>query len=176
MFFELNEQDTSLAVQAMEREAFYQEAQRLPEGERDAVLRSEAFKFMREHPWHTLGQWWAKAINFWRFYPRVDKAYIEREGSHPTAGASRWFLVAVSLLFEPWLILGGLAGLILLVRRDPLLFPLPLFLLGTMGIHIISVSQMRYRLPVMPWLILGACWLLAESAGEGGDAAGGGRA
>lgn len=162
MFFELNEQDTALAIEALRREPFYRESEGLPEGERDAVLRREAFRFMREHPVQTLGQWWAKVVSFWRFYPRTDKTYAERTGSQPAAGAGRWLLTAISLLFEPWLILGGLAGLALLVRRDPRLFPLPLFVLGTMGIHILSVSQMRYRLPVMPWLIMGACWLIAE--------------
>jgi hypothetical protein len=64
-------------------------------------------------------------------------------------------LVAVSLLFEPALILGGLWGLVSLRRRWRELFPLALFLLGTMAIHMVSVSQMRYRLPILPILIFG---------------------
>ena len=71
-------------------------------------------------------------------------------------------LAGVSLLVEPALILGGLAGLWGLRRRWETLLPLPLFLLGTMGIHVIVVSQMRYRLPVMPILILGLASLLAR--------------
>ena len=75
---------------------------------------------------------------------------------------SRNLLVAASLAFEPLLILGGFWGLWLLRDRAATLFPIPLFILGTMGIHILVVSQMRYRLPVMPFLILGAAFAAAR--------------
>ncbi|MBI4348769.1 MAG: hypothetical protein HY553_18160 [Elusimicrobia bacterium] len=161
-YFELNEQDTAVAMEAIEREPWYQEAMRLPPVERDEALRRRAFTFMRENPGRVVGQWAAKFVSFWRFYPRTDKVYIENRHSHPTAGAGRWALVAVSLAFEPWLIVLGILGLAALTRRDARLWPVPLFIVGTMGIHILSVSQMRYRLPAMPWLILGACWWLGE--------------
>lgn len=162
MFFELNEMDTSYAEAALQSEPWYQEAQALPEGERDAFFKAKAFAFMRENPWRMLAQWRRKFVSFWRFYPRTDKAYADDVRSRPAAGASRKALAIVSLLFEPWLILGGAAGLSLMMRKDPATFAMPLFVLGTMGIHLISVSQMRYRLPAMPWLILGAAWLIAR--------------
>lgn len=173
MFFDLNEQDTRFAAEAMGKEPFFQEAEKLPPPERDDALTREAFRFMREHPRQTAHQWGKKFVQFWRFYPRTDKVYIENDASNPGAGASRKALVAVSLLFEPWLILLGLAGLAGLWRAEPRLFPLPLFVLGTMGIHVISVSQMRYRLPAMPLLILGSCWLIdmAMSRSASRDAA-----
>lgn len=162
MFFELNEMDTAYAEEALQREAWYQEAQALPEGERDALFKAKAFAFMRENPWRTLSQWRRKFVNFWRFYPRTDKVYADDDKSRPAAGMDRTLLTAVSLLFEPWLILGGIIGLALLTRSEPAAFAMPLFVLGTMGIHLISVSQMRYRLPATPWLILGAAWLIAR--------------
>jgi len=60
-------------------------------------------------------------------------------------------LVAISLVFEPWLILLGLIGLWRLKDKIVEIFPIYLFILGTMGIHMVSVSQMRYRLPIMPF-------------------------
>ena len=162
MFLDLNEVDTLLAGDAMERQPFYQAAQKLPPGERDKALMREAVRFMREHPGLTVRQWGLKFLNFWRFYPRTEKRYIETGISHPGAGLSHRGLAAISLCFEPWLIVLGIAGMALLARREWTLLPLPLFLLGTMGIHVISVSQMRYRMPVMPWLILSASWLIAE--------------
>ena len=162
MFLDENEIDTSVALAAMEREPFYQQALRLPPAERDKELSRKAFEFMREHPKTILRQWGRKFVNFWRFYPRQDKAFIESTLSHPGAGFSRRALVAISLCFEPWLIVLGIAGLALLTRADWRLFPMPLFLLGTLGIHLITVSQMRYRLPVTPWLIVGASWLICE--------------
>lgn len=162
MFFDQNEIDTAVAVKAMESEPFYQEAQKLPPAERDKVLTHKAFEFMREHPRTVLRQWARKFVNFWRFYPRSDKPFIENTVSHPGAGLSRKALVAISLCFEPWLVTLGVLGLVFLTLYEPRLFPMPLFLLGTLGIHMLSVSQMRYRVPVTPWLILAASWLLCE--------------
>ena len=161
MFLNENEQDTQFAFEALRRAPFYAQAMSLGAQERDAFYYRQSFLFMREHPGEMAGQWARKFVNFWRFYPRRDKAFLIAEGgADPSAGLRRWMLVVISLCFEPWLILLGLAGLWKLARR-PSLFPIPLFVLGTMGVHLISVSQMRYRLPVMPFLILGACSLLA---------------
>lgn len=160
-YFELNEMDTAYAEAALQREPWYAETNALPDAERDEALRAKAFEYMKEDPWRMFSQWRRKFVNFWRFYPRTDKIYADDDRSRPAAGAKRWALTAVSLLFEPWLILGGWAGLLLLASKDPRAFALPLFILGTLGIHLISVSQMRYRLPAMPWLILGLAWLAA---------------
>ena len=156
MFFDLNEIDTGMAMSAIEQTPFYQESLSLPPAQRDRIYLRQSLLFMREHP-RTVGRQWArKLVNFWRPYPRLDKAYLETPHSHPAAGLSRPAIVLISLACEPALILGGLWGLWGLRRRWGELFPLALFVLGTMSIHMVSVSQMRYRLPVMPILMLGA--------------------
>jgi hypothetical protein len=159
LLFELNEIDTGIAMKAVETMPFYRRAQALPEAKRDRIYILEALNFMRQNPSKTLTQWGKKFANFWRFYPRLDKPYHETIHSHPGAGLGPAALVTISLLWEPWLILGGLWGLWRLRKWWAELFPLGIFLVGTMGIHILSVSQMRYRLPVMPLLILGAAHL-----------------
>ncbi len=157
MFFELNEVDTAVAMAAIEKSPFYQESLSLTPAQRDQVYLRQSLRFMCENPAQVLRQWSVKVVNFWRFYPRTDKDFIETPTSRPGAGLSRPMLVALSLAFEPLLILGGLWGLWKLRQRWAELFPLMVFVLGTMGVHVVSVSQMRYRLPVMPVLMFAAC-------------------
>lgn len=161
VFFDANEVDTQYAQQRIESSELWKRAQALPERERDAYLRAEAFRWMADHPHQVAKQWFLKFISFWRAYPRLDKNYPEHEGANPAAGAPRWALTAASLLFEPWLIVLGLAGLWRHRGRRELWPPMA-FLLGTMGIHVLVVSQMRYRLPVMPVLMLGCALLAAK--------------
>lgn len=160
MFFDENEVDTTLAFKALESTPLYAQAMALDEQSRDAFYYRKSFDFMREHPVTIARQAARRFFNFWRFYPRPDKVFLTSSGTDPSAGFPRWLLAAVSLAFEPWLIVLGLWGLARLARRAEL-FPIPLFVLATMGVHLISVSQMRYRLPVAPFLILGAVSLLA---------------
>ncbi|MFA6002685.1 MAG: hypothetical protein WC881_01310 [Elusimicrobiota bacterium] len=165
MFFDENEIDTGVALAALEKTGFYQASLDSPPGQRDRIFMRQSLDFMRAHPGRTLRQWGRKFINFWRFYPRLDKTYHETQHSHPTAGLSRGLLTAVSLLFEPLLILGGLCGLWGMRRNWAGLFPIGLFMLLTMGIHLVSVSQMRYRLALMPFLILGSSQFWAARLG-----------
>lgn len=161
MFFDLNEIDTKFSVAAVEQCPFYKESLALPQAEQDRVFLRQSLLFMRAHPRQVLRQWARKSVNFWRFYPRSDKVFIEDARSHPGLGLGRRALIAISLLCEPALILGGFWGLWCLRRRWETLYPLGLFLLGTMAVHVLIVSQMRYRLPVMPILIFGAAWAAA---------------
>lgn len=160
-FFAQNEIDTGEAYKAIEASDFYKQSLSLPDAQRDAAYKREAFAWMAAHPAETAIQWTTKLVNFWRFYPRTDKAYAENERSAPNVGLGRGLLVVVSLLFEPALILGGFYGLWLLRRSLPFLWPLWLWILGTCALHVISVSQMRYRLPVMPALMIGFAYAAA---------------
>lgn len=162
MFYDLDQKlGTGDAMKVLEKESFYIEAQRLSPAERDRLYYRVSLNYMRDHPGTTLVQWARKFVSFWRFYPRLDSTYYDSVYSKPGVGLQRGALVAISLLFEPWLIMGGLAGLWTLRTRWVEIFPLLVFILGTMGIHVLVVSMMRYRLPIMPILILGACHLAA---------------
>jgi hypothetical protein len=46
------------------------------------------------------------------------------------------------------------------------MFPLWLFVAGTCAVHVLTVAQMRYRLPVMPVLMLGLCYLVQQKIQE----------
>ena len=168
ILFDLNEIDTGVAMDSFRRSDLYGRAQSLSEPAQDALYMRAAADYMRSHPKRTARQWARKFVNFWRFYPRVDKRYADLPTNHPSVGLPRGALVAVSLLFEPWLILAGLWGLWRLWRQRPETLVLPLFVLSSAALHAVSVSQMRYRLPVMPLLILGAAVLW--DARQGADA------
>jgi len=152
--FDLNEQDTLIARRAFERTDLYRRARILGEVERDALYRREALAYMRANPLTTLRQWARKAVNFWRLYPRQDKQYRDNDVNSPGVGVNRRLLAAVSLAFEPALIVLGFCGAWSLRGRISVLFPLYWMVLATFGVHTIVVSQMRYRLPVMSVLIL----------------------
>lgn len=162
ILFDANEIDTGVAMREFEGTELHRRAAALDPASSDRLYMKAALSFMAANPGRTLRQWGRKAVNFWRFYPRLDKRYDDNPYNNPNAGFGRRTLAGVSLLVEPVLILGGLAGWWSLRRRWATLLPLSLFLLGTMGIHVVVVSQMRYRLPVMPVLIFGLASLLAE--------------
>ena len=161
-FFELNNVDTGVAMAEIEKQPFYAEAQKLPDAARDGVYFAESLRWMRAHPGKTAYYALWKLGKFWRPVPRLDKTYTENGVSHPSAGAPRWALWLMSAAWEPWLIVLGFWGLWLLRARMDELYPLFLFIAGTVGIHVITVSQPRYRLPVMPLLILGSALALAR--------------
>jgi 4-amino-4-deoxy-L-arabinose transferase-like glycosyltransferase len=168
-YIEENEIDTREAQRAFDASELAGRVRDLTGAERDRVLMHEAFAWMAAHPGATARGWAIKAVNFWRFYPRPNKVYEPNARiANPSGGLSRSALILVSLLFEPALILGGLAGLWTLRRRREL-WPQWAFILGTMGIHVFFVSQMRYRLPVMPALILGAAALIFPAKGREHD-------
>ncbi len=170
MNFDLNEQDTIYARQAFRNTEIYRQGQSLSEFDQDAFYRKAALGWMRDHPGETLRQWVHKAFNFWRLYPRLNKEVPSTADTNATIGMKSWFLAAVSLCSEPALIVFGFLGAWGLRGRIAELFPLYWMILATFGVHVIVISQMRYRLPVMPVLILFAAyrldqWLPQENSG-----------
>lgn len=161
-YFELGEIDTKYVMEAFYRSPFWEKHKRLDDTAFDRACFDAAIRFMRENPARTFGQWVQKTINFWRLWPRTDKIYHESEHSNPSLGLRRWVLVAASLAFEPWLLALGLWGIYR--RRADLgfLFPLPLLILGTFAAHLLTVSMMRYRVPLMPVFIVFAASALAR--------------
>ncbi len=168
MLYDIDQQDTLYSQQAFELTPMYRKGREMDEAERDRYYRQLALDYMRDNPATTLRHWILKAVSFWRFYPRMDKEYPDNAQARPDVGASRKVLVLISLLFEPALILGGFAGAWRLRERFRTLFPLYWMVLATFGVHVIVVSQMRYRLPIMPCMILFACAWADGSLSRGG--------
>jgi 4-amino-4-deoxy-L-arabinose transferase-like glycosyltransferase len=160
--FDEDQISTSVAMDALHEMKFWQDGWKMDEDSREKYFTQVALQYMREHPARTLRQWAQKFVNFWRLYPRLDHPYKQIQGDNPAAGFKRPLLVLISLLFEPALIFGGLYGLWKLGPSFERV-PLWLFVLGTNAVHVITVGQMRYRLAIMPVLILGLCYLLSTT-------------
>lgn len=157
MLFEVDQIDTAASMEELKATPLWRESRHLGVVERDRLFFREALRFMRENPGRTLGQWARKFVNFWRLCPRRDKVYPSTAKTRPGLGLNQGLLAAVSLLFEPLLIAGGLWGAWRTRARWERLLPVYVMILVTCAVHVAVVSQMRYRLPVMPWLILLAC-------------------
>ncbi len=162
LLFDVNEQDTFVANRIIEQMPAFANIKNLPLNKQDQIYWKAAFQFMREHPTQVIRQWGRKTVNFWRFYPRGEKFYTESSQSRPDIGLKRSGLILISLLTEPFLIIFGLWGLVKLLKTNQTIYPVVLFVLATFFLHMISVSQMRYRLPVMPFLILGTSYFMAS--------------
>ncbi|OGS01992.1 MAG: hypothetical protein A3G41_01990 [Elusimicrobia bacterium RIFCSPLOWO2_12_FULL_59_9] len=159
---EENEKDTTYAHALLERMSFFQEAKKLSIVEQDKAYKREALRFMLAHPRLTFCQWGRKFVNFWRLYPRMDKVYFEHPSNRPNAGFSRRLLAVMSFLWETPLVLLGWWGLWRARSRWIQILPIYSLIFVYMCIHIISVSQMRYRLAVMPFLIIFAAAVVVE--------------
>lgn len=169
MFYDEDNIDTGVAAAALARQDFFPEAMALSVAARDKFFFRKSVEWIREHPGlylrHALGNF----VQFWRFYPRVDKTVGVTPGSF--LFFSRNLFVVVALLTEPWLILLGAAGLYFGLREGRMIALPALYILGNTMIHSLVIAQMRYRMPVMPLVILfaafGAHRLMQSYQGQG---------
>jgi 4-amino-4-deoxy-L-arabinose transferase-like glycosyltransferase len=111
---------------------------------RDEYCRRLVSEYIRADRLRYLRQCLVRLKDFWRFYPRPDIQF--REGAQK--------LIFVSLATEPFLILFGFWGLWATRRRWFELYPAYLAIGLLTLAHTLVSGQMRYRLPVMPILIL----------------------
>ncbi|MEW6359840.1 MAG: glycosyltransferase family 39 protein [Planctomycetota bacterium] len=154
-------------MDVVEREAARRDAERagkglapLTEYEDNAYFRDKALAYMRRHPGRTLRLAGVKCLRFWNAIPN-DKGY--RGGGY----------IAVSLLsYVPVM---GLAALGLVRQRARLsqcaLLLMPVLYFGLL--HMVFVGSLRYRVSVMPFVILFAgaglrdvLWTLDEDRRE----------
>ena len=156
MFYDEDNVDTGVAAAALERQDFYPQAMALPAAARDKFFLHKAVEYARERPGLYLRHCLGNFIQFWRFYPRVDK----RVGVVPSTFLflSRNLFVAVALVTEPALILLGAAGLFWGLREGKRIALPALYILCNTMIHSLVIAQMRYRMPIMPLVILFAAF------------------
>jgi hypothetical protein len=113
----------------------------LTEYEDNVYFRKKALTYMREHPGRTLRLAGVKCVRFWNAIPN----YVGYRG---------WLYIAISLLTYVPVVGFGLVGLVAvrrqLARCGLLLMPVLYFSL----LHMIFVGSIRYRMPVMPFVIL----------------------
>ncbi|NOZ19557.1 MAG: glycosyltransferase family 39 protein [Planctomycetes bacterium] len=113
----------------------------LTEYEDNAYFRRKALTYMRQHVGRTLRLAGVKCVRFWNGIPNYS-------------GYRGWFYIAVSLLaYVPVM---GLAAVGLAAVRHRLsrcgLLLVPVLYFGLL--HMVFVGSIRYRMPVMPFVIL----------------------
>lgn len=149
MFYKENRVDTDFADTVLKSQTWYKAAESMNEVQRDRYFWRKCREFIVRHPVTTLKQVISKIKQFWRLYPRQD-----HDMPH-----SRRLLFWIAILAETPLFVLCLTGMALYGRswRLWVLMLVPAVILCL--IHAISVSQMRYRLPLTP--------LMAVFAGAG---------
>jgi hypothetical protein len=112
----------------------------------ETFYKAEALRHMREDPGHVAQVWWTKLVAFFWFDPYHELA------KQPTY---RWGYIL--------LLLTGIPGIVLAIRRgrfDPIF---PLTLLGLLLTYIPTVMLPRYRiLYVVMLLMLAAFWISVQ--------------
>jgi hypothetical protein len=120
-----------------------QEASKLPETERDRVFYRGALRFIKEQPVRYAGVVLRSLVKLWRLYPYA-RAY-----------AFHYRLIKwIGLLSDGWIIPLGFLGMFLAGRRFP---EADLFLVTVFSVtftYMLFWSIIRYRLPMMPFMIL----------------------
>lgn len=117
---------------------------------------AKSLRWAREHPGDFLRLQAAKTAMFWEWYERpdtVDYYYVR----------SRSFILGLPLVEFGAVSILALAGLILARRRLKILAPVWVFILAWMGSTVIFFLFSRYRLPVIPALLVLAAVPLVES-------------
>jgi len=151
-FYDESRIDWGVGNKALENSEIFKETLKMTGAQKDRYYREKAVEYIKAQPARFL---WTRLKNFaqfWRFYPRTDLKIVH--GS-PFLNQKHSYFTVISLLTEPWLILLGLYALLRAAkaRETRILLPL-LFVLFTTALHTLVFSQMRYRLVLMPILIV----------------------
>lgn len=124
----------------------------LNEIEGDDYYTKEALNFIRHNLRYMMKLAPRKFFKFWRLYPHTESIY--------TYGHSKTLLVLVSLLSYGILLPFSILGIIFSIRK----WKQFTFFYGLIGsftvMHLIVWSQIRFRLPIMPYMIVFAAFSL----------------
>lgn len=144
---------TALEKEYIDQDPVMRASSALPEDERDEYFYRAAARWVANHPLRFAGIMLASGIKLWRLYP-YSRDY----------GVSARVVQGVSLLSDGWIIPLGLAGLLLAGRRFPEadLFNLVLFAITLT--YMIFWAVIRYRLPMMPYVLIYAGYALERLA------------
>ncbi|MBA7465680.1 hypothetical protein ES707_00850 [subsurface metagenome] len=124
----------------------------LSEIERDDYYTREALKFIRHNPKYMLKLALWKFLKFWRLYPHTESIYTYRH--------SKTLLILISLLSYGILLPFSIIGIMFSIRKwKQFTFFYGLIVSFTI-IHLIVWSQIRYRLPIMPYMLIFAAFSL----------------
>jgi 4-amino-4-deoxy-L-arabinose transferase-like glycosyltransferase len=130
---------------------FWNDSLRLPEAERNAALIRATARIVRREPALYARRVAVRLVKFWRLWP-YQRAYDE----------SYRAIFLVSLLSDAWMVPLGLLGFVLLRRRWSQAPAVWLSALALTGVFAALHAVVRYRLPLMGFVILSAVAAAAE--------------
>ncbi|HNW43902.1 MAG TPA: glycosyltransferase family 39 protein [Elusimicrobiales bacterium] len=137
----------------------YVEGMALPEAERDAYFMARVKEEIQTRPLNFADRTLWRFLKLWRLYPNRVPEY----------SAGNWLLLsAISLMSDGWLIPLGFWAAFALRGRWRELYPVYIYLASFTMIYSLSWSQIRYRLPLMPALILLAAPLAVKILAKAG--------
>jgi 4-amino-4-deoxy-L-arabinose transferase-like glycosyltransferase len=142
---------TSAEGKYVENDPVVQEASKLPEAERDKVFYRGAFRFIREQPLRYAGVTLRSLAKLWRLYPYARAYAFHYE-------LIKW----VGLLSDGWIIPAAFLGMLLAGRRFPEAEVFLSVLFAVSFTYMLFWSIIRYRLPMMPFVILFSAYALTH--------------
>jgi len=114
--------------------------------EKDRVLMREAVRRLREHPFASIKLFCKKAYRFWiRVYENIPR------GEQRTRNTV--IQVTLTLIHWPLILLAAYGITKSGVRRPEVIFVIGLGLYFTL-IHVVTLAVPRYRLPIMPFVLM----------------------
>lgn len=128
-------------------------AEDLPEDVKDRYFYRAAVRKVARHPMRFVGVMLGSLVKLWRLYP-YQRDY----------GVNYRVVKAVALFSDGWLIPLGLVGLILAGRRFPETDLFNLILFSSTLAYMVFWAIIRYRLPLMPYVLLYAAYALERAA------------
>ena len=142
-------------------------AKGLSEVEMNRAFFARGLANLKADPWLWPQLAWDKFCRFWRFYPHLE--YVSDDADDVRLVKPRYYAivygVSYGLLF-PFIVAGAALAY---ARRAAALSDLNLIALLVAymtGIHMVFIAVMRYRVPLMPLLIVLASYAMAQAAGS----------
>ncbi|HRU05657.1 MAG TPA: glycosyltransferase family 39 protein [Candidatus Brocadiia bacterium] len=130
-------------------QTYTSEMNALSEIDRNQRFRDEALRWMRQNPGEVARLAFIKLGRFWNLAPNASEY------------RSRW-IVAASMAWSFAIYIAALAGLAAAWRKWRWLALLLAPVLYYSGLHMIFVGSVRYRAPVMPFVMVLAAWGAAQ--------------
>jgi len=151
---------TGAEAAAIAADPVFAAGKKLPLLEQDKYFSEHTALFIKAHPLVFIRKTAWKFGKLWRPYPHKGTDY-----------AHSWLLlVVISLLSDGWLLPLGFFAAVKLAGRRRELFPAYAYVLVLTALYSLSWSQIRYRLPLMPFFMVFTAYLLDKYTGGKGKA------
>lgn len=145
MVVDANDLGTERQTELLNADQTWNEISRLPEAERNAAMIRATMGIVRRSPGLYARRVAVRLIKFWRLWP-YQRSYDE----------SYRALFFISLISDAWMVPLGLLGFVFLRRRWRDASAVWLSVIGLTGVFAALHAVIRYRLPLMGFVILSA--------------------